>query len=109
MAEARNYPGQEREVFDFYRQNPQASAQLRAPVYEEKVVELIFSRAQVTDQPVSKEALLAEEDLPEGYGESSETASAEAAPAEAAPAKKPRAKKAKKSEAELAPETGEDA
>jgi hypothetical protein len=44
-------------VFDFYRQNPQAAAQLRAPVYEEKVVELIFNKAKVTDQPVSKEEL----------------------------------------------------
>jgi trigger factor len=102
MAEARNYPGQERQVFDFYRQNPQASAQLRAPVYEEKVVELLFGKAQVTDQPVSKEALTAEEDLPEGYSDeaaAAPAAAAEAEPAavdaEAKPAKKPRAKKAK--------------
>ena len=67
MAEARNYPGQERQVFEFYRQNPQAAAQLRAPVYEEKVVELIFNQAKVTEQPVSKEELAAEDDLPEGY------------------------------------------
>jgi trigger factor len=67
LAEARNYPGQERQVFDFYRQNPQAAAQLRAPVYEEKVVELIFNKAKITDQPVSKEELAAEDDLPEGY------------------------------------------
>jgi trigger factor len=59
--------GQERQVFDFYRQNPQAAAQLRAPVYEEKVVELIFNKAKITDQPVSKEELAAEDDLPEGY------------------------------------------
>ncbi|MBW3617059.1 MAG: trigger factor [Proteobacteria bacterium] len=115
MAEARNYPGQERQVFDFYRQNPQASAQLRAPVYEEKVVELLFSKAQVTDQPVSKEALSADDDLPEGYGDAGEGAAggdagaSASAPAEtasdtgesaapetqAAPAKKPRARKAK--------------
>lgn len=66
-AEARNYPGQERQVFEFYRKTPQAAAQLRAPVYEEKVVELIFNRAQVTDQPVSKDELMAEDDMPEGY------------------------------------------
>ena len=35
IAEARRYPGQEREVIEFYRQNAQAAAQLRAPVYEE--------------------------------------------------------------------------
>jgi trigger factor len=67
MAEARNYPGQERQVFDFYQQNPQAAAQLRAPVYEEKVVELLFGKAQVTDQPVSKDELQADDDLPDGY------------------------------------------
>lgn len=67
MAEARNYPGQERQVFDFYRQNPQAAAQLRAPVYEEKVVELLFAKAKVTEQPVTKDELAAEDDLPDGY------------------------------------------
>jgi trigger factor len=67
MNEARKYPGQERQVFDFFRQNPQAAAQLRAPVYEEKVVDLIFDRAKVTDEPIGKEALMADDDLPEGY------------------------------------------
>jgi trigger factor len=67
MAEARKYRGQEQQAFDFLRQNEQAAAQLRAPIYEEKVVDLIFSRAQVTDQPVGKEALLADDDMPEGY------------------------------------------
>ena len=66
--EARKFPGQERQVFDFYRQNPQAAAQLRAPVYEEKVVDIILGKAQVTDQTVDKDTLLADDDLPEGYG-----------------------------------------
>lgn len=69
IAEARRYPGQEREVIEFYRQNAQAAAQLRAPVYEEKVVDLIFSRAKVEDQPTTKEELLADDDLPDGYSE----------------------------------------
>jgi trigger factor len=100
MGEARRYPGQERQVFDFYRQNPQAAAQLRAPVYEEKVVELIFGKAKVEDEPVSKEALLAEDDMPEGYAEGGE--------AEAKPAKKPAAKKAAaKKAAEPAEEAAE--
>jgi trigger factor len=68
FAEARRYPGQEQEVVEFYRKNPQAAAQLRAPIYEEKVVDLILSKAQVTDKTVSKEELEAEDDLPEGYG-----------------------------------------
>ncbi len=62
MAEARNYPGQERMVLDFYRQNPNAAAQLRAPIYEEKVVDLIVSVAEVKDEAISKEELLKEED-----------------------------------------------
>ena len=62
MNEARNYPGQERQVFDFYRQNPAAAAQIRAPIYEEKVCDLIFTQAKVTDALVSKEELLKEDE-----------------------------------------------
>jgi len=69
IAEARRYPGQEQQVVDFYRKNPQATAQLRAPIYEEKVVDLILTKAAVTDKTVTKEELEAEDDLPEGYGE----------------------------------------
>ncbi|WP_303832432.1 trigger factor [Asticcacaulis taihuensis] len=62
MQEARNYPGQERQVFEFYTKNPGAAAQIRAPIYEEKVCDLIFSLAKVTDTPISKEDLLKEEE-----------------------------------------------
>ena len=62
MNEARNYPGQERQVLDFYRQNPNAAAQMRAPIYEEKVVDLIVGLAEVTDTPITKEELLKEDD-----------------------------------------------
>ncbi|SFS81784.1 trigger factor [Brevundimonas viscosa] len=62
MNEARNYPGQERQVLDFYRQNPNAAAQMRAPIYEEKVCDLIFNTAEVTDAPITKEELLKDED-----------------------------------------------
>ncbi|WP_425989733.1 trigger factor [Brevundimonas sp. TWP2-3-2] len=62
MAEARNYRGQERQVLDFYRQNPNAAAQMRAPIYEEKVVDLIFGQAKVTDTPITKDELLKDED-----------------------------------------------
>lgn len=68
-AEARRYPGQEKEIYEFFRRNAQAAAQLRAPIYEEKVVDLILARAKVTNLPVSKEALFAEDEMPEGYGE----------------------------------------
>jgi trigger factor len=94
-AEARRYPGQERQVFDAYRQRPELQASLRAPIYEEKVVDLILSKAKVNDQPVSKDELFAEDDLPEGYGEGGEKAEAKAKPA-----KKPAAKKVAKAEGE---------
>jgi trigger factor len=62
MSEARRYPGQEQQVFDFYRQNPNAAAQLRAPIYEEKVCDWAFSKAKVNEQAVSKDELFADED-----------------------------------------------
>ena len=57
MNEARNYPGQERQVLDFYRQNPNAAAQLRAPIYEEKVCDWVFDQATVTETAVDREEL----------------------------------------------------
>jgi len=60
---ARGYPGKEKEVFDFYQKNPQALAQLRAPIFEEKVVDYIVERAEVTDKKVSKKELMED---PEG-------------------------------------------
>jgi len=68
--EVRRYPReQQQQAFEFFRANPQASAQLRAPIYEEKVVDLILEKAKVEDVPVSKEELFKEDELPEGYGE----------------------------------------
>lgn len=60
---ARAYPGQEREVLEFYQKNPQAVQQLRAPLFEEKVVDYIFERAEVAEEKVSKEKLMED---PEG-------------------------------------------
>ena len=62
LQEARNYPGQEQAVLNFYRQNPNAAAQMRAPIYEEKVVDLIVGLAEVTDRPITKEELLKEDE-----------------------------------------------
>ncbi len=93
--EAMRYPGQEQQVFDALRQNPDAQARLRAPVYEDKVVDAILSLAKVTDETVSKEALLAEDELPEGYGGEggAKAKSSKAKPkAEAKPKAKPRLK-----------------
>ncbi len=57
MDHVRQFPGQEQKVWDYYRQNPQAVAGLRAPIFEEKVVDFLLELAQVTDQPVSREEL----------------------------------------------------
>jgi len=62
IAEARKFPGQEREVVEFFQKNPGAMAQVRAPIYEEKVVDHILEVAKVTDKEVSKEDLFAEEE-----------------------------------------------
>lgn len=61
IAEARRYPGQEQQVIEFYQKNPNAIAQLRAPIFEEKVVDLIIEKSKVTDKAV-KEDVLFEED-----------------------------------------------
>ena len=68
MAQARQYPGQERAFFEFVQKNPQMQQQLRAPIFEDKVVDLILSQAQVSDEKVSKEDLMKEDDMPAGYG-----------------------------------------
>ena len=65
--EAMKYRGQEQQVFDAIRQNPDAQTQLRAPVYEDKVVNMLFDLAKITDKKVSKEELLKDDDMPEGY------------------------------------------
>ena len=62
MAEARNSPGQEQAVLNFYRQNPNAAAGMRAPIYEEKVCDLIFDQAEVKEEPISKEDLLKDDE-----------------------------------------------
>ncbi len=63
IAEARRYPGQEQQVIEFYQKNPQAVAQLRAPIYEEKVVDLIIEKAEITDKTVKKDKLFEEDEL----------------------------------------------
>lgn len=63
-AQARRFPGQEQQVFDFYRRNPNALAQLRAPVYEEKVVDFILELARVTPKTVTREELMADDPPP---------------------------------------------
>jgi len=59
---ARQFAGQEQRVWDYYRQNPEALASLRAPIYEEKVVDFLLELADVTEKKVSKEELMKEEE-----------------------------------------------
>jgi trigger factor len=54
---ARQFPGQEQQVWEYYKNNPQAVASLRAPIYEEKVVDFLTELTQVTDKKVSREEL----------------------------------------------------
>ncbi len=59
---ARSMPGREKEVWDYYRNNANALAQLRAPIYEDKVVDFILELATVTEKKVSRDELYKDED-----------------------------------------------
>lgn len=53
----RQYPGQERQVWEFYQKNPDAKAELRAPIFEEKAVDHVLGQVSVVEQPTSREEL----------------------------------------------------
>ena len=57
MNQARQYPGQERDFFEFVQKNPQMQQQMRAPLFEDKVVDYVFELATVKDKEVSKDDL----------------------------------------------------
>jgi len=59
---ARQVPGREQEVWDYYRKNPAAVAGIRAPIFEEKVVDFLVELAKVTDKTVSREELLKDDE-----------------------------------------------
>src|SRR4029077_6499877 len=59
---ARQMPGREKEVWDYYRSNANALAQLRAPIYEDKVVDFILELANVTEKKVTREDLFKDDD-----------------------------------------------
>ena len=67
MERVQQFPGQEREVYEFYQKNPQALAELRVPIFENKVVDHILEKASVKDKKVSTEELFKD---PEGDDES---------------------------------------
>jgi trigger factor len=62
MDRARQFTGQEQRVWDYYRQNPQAVAALRAPIFEEKVVDFLLELASVTESKVSRDELYKDDD-----------------------------------------------
>jgi trigger factor len=86
-AEAMRYPGQERQVVEYYQKTPNAVAALRAPIFEEKVVDLILTQVKTNERTVTRAELEAEDAAPG------------AAPAAEAKAKKPTKAKAAKAEA----------
>ncbi|MBI1211562.1 MAG: trigger factor [Alphaproteobacteria bacterium] len=54
VAQARQYPGQEQRIFEIYRNNPDAVAQLRAPIFEDKVVDFLLGQVKIEDKAVSR-------------------------------------------------------
>ena len=66
--QARNFPGQEKQIFEMYQRNPSMVANVRAPLYEEKVVDYVMELVSVTNQNVSREALFADEEAACGSG-----------------------------------------
>lgn len=65
-AQLQQFPGQEKQILDFFRNTPGAAASLRAPIFEEKVVDKLLSEVSVTDKVVTKEELMAEDEAEEG-------------------------------------------
>ncbi len=57
MTQARQYPGQERQFFEFVQKNPQMRQQIQAPIFEDKVVDYVFEQASVKEKTVTKDAL----------------------------------------------------
>src|SRR5262245_24150145 len=68
MEQARRYPGQERHVYDYYQKNPSALVELRAPIFEDKVVDLIVTQAKPSEKKVTAAELLKPEE-PDGLGQ----------------------------------------
>lgn len=62
VARARSFPGQEKQVFEYYRKNPQALAEIRAPLFEEKVVDHLLAGIKVTEKKVTRAELMADDE-----------------------------------------------
>ena len=62
IAQAQRFPGQARQVFEFYQKNPSALEQLRAPIFEDKVVDFIIERAKIETKTVAPDELMKDAD-----------------------------------------------
>ena len=103
---AAQYQPKDRDAFVRYvQQNPMAAAQLRAPLYEDKVVDFLFDKAEISERAVTREELEADLESEEGHvhGPGCGHDHGEAKPAKKAAAKKPAAKKAEPAKAEAKP------
>lgn len=98
MTEAQKYPGREKDFIELYRNNPEAMATMRAPIFEEKVVDFILELAKVNEREVSVEELM---EVAQGDG-------AEKEEKKAAPKKKPAKPRRKKAEKKPDEAAGED-
>ena len=95
MDQARQMPGQEQQVIEFYRSNTEAQASLQAPIFEDKVVNFILEMAKVNERKISPEELRAETEAEAKAAEAAGTAEKpKKAPAKKKAAAKPAAKKA---------------
>jgi trigger factor len=104
--QVRQFPGQEKQIIEYFQKTPGAAASLRAPIFEEKVIDHLLGEIDVTDKKVTKEELMAEDEDGQPEGE------AKADAAEDKPAKKkaaPKKKAAKKDDAKAEDAAGDDA
>jgi trigger factor len=62
VEQVRQFPGQERQIWEYYQKNPNALAALRAPLFEDKVVDFLVELGEVTDKPVSRDELFKEDE-----------------------------------------------
>ena len=94
--EVSRYPGQEKQIMELYQKNPQAMASIRAPLYEDKIVEFITEMAEVSEKKITREELLAEPSREKPS--KPKTSKSKKAPAKKTAAKKTSAKAAPKKE-----------
>lgn len=85
--EAQRHPGQEQQVVEYFRQNPEAQAQLRAPIFEDKVIDFIIDLAKVSEREVSPDQLREEEEKSAAAAVEKAKKSAKKKPAKKAAAK----------------------